>query len=61
MGSTEEEEQETGLAHLLMHDNATSVVWCMQVDSKEAKLDVVAWMAQNLIDAGYAGMRFALK
>ena len=33
----------------------------MKVDCKEAKLDLFAWMNQNLVDAGYAGMRVALK
>ena len=61
MGTMEEEEKETGVAHLLMHDNATSAFWCMQVDSKEAKPEIVAWMNQNLVDAGYAGMRLTLK
>ena len=61
MGTMEEEEKETGVAHLLMHDNATSAFWCMQVDSKQAKPEIVAWMNQNLVDAGYAGMRLTLK
>ena len=61
MGIAEEEEKETGVAHLLMHDNATSAFWCMKVDCKEAKPDIVAWMNQNLIDVGYAGMRVTLK
>ena len=33
----------------------------MQVDCKEAKPDIVAWMNQNLVDAGFAGMRVTLK
>ena len=27
-----EEEKETGVAHLLLHDHVTSAFWCMQVD-----------------------------
>ena len=46
---------------MLMHDNATSACWCIQVDCKEAKPEIVAWMDQNLVDAGYAGMRVTLK
>ena len=34
---------------------------CMQVHCKEAKLEIVAWMNQNLVDAGYAGMRVTPK
>jgi hypothetical protein len=44
-----------------MHDNGTSALWCMRVDSKEAKPDIVSWMNQNLINAGYAGVRLTLK
>ena len=61
MVTAEKEEKETGTAQLLMHDNATSALCCMQVDCKEAKPDIVAWMNQNLVDAGYAGMRLTLK
>ena len=61
MGIAEEEEKETGVAHLLMHDNATSAFWCMQVDCTEDKPEINAWMSQNLVDAGYAVMRVTLK
>ena len=61
MGTAEEEEKETGIAHLLMHENTTSALWCMQVDSKEAKPKIVAWKNQNLVDVGYAGVRVTLK
>ena len=43
MGTAGEEEKETGIAHLLMHDSATSACWCMQVDCKEAKPEIGAW------------------
>ena len=33
----------------------------MQVDSKEAKLAILAWMNQSMIDPGYADMRLTLK
>ena len=61
MGTSEEEEPEIGVAHLLMHDKSTSACWCMQVDSNEAKPDIVVWMNKKLTGAGYAGMRVAWK
>ena len=61
MGSAEEEEKDTGVAHLLLHHNVASAFWCMQVDCKEAKKEIIAWMNQNLVDAGDAGMRVTLK
>ena len=61
MGTMEKESKETGVAHLFMDDDATSTFWCMQVDCKEAKPEIVAWMNQNLIDAGCVGMRVTLK
>ena len=57
MGTAEEEENNTGIAHLLMQDNATSASRSMQVDSKEAKPEIAAWMHQNLVDSDYAGMK----
>ena len=42
MGTTGEEEKKTGVAHLLMPDNATIAFWRMQVDGKVAKPDIVA-------------------
>ena len=61
MGSEDDENDENGVAHLVMHDNGTSALWCMKVDSKEAKPEIVAWMNQNLIDAGYVGVKLTLK
>ena len=57
MGTAEQEDKESGIAHLLMHDNATNAFWCMQVDCKEARPEIVAWMNQNMVDAGYACLR----
>ena len=54
MRTAEEEEQETEIAHSLMHHNATSALLRMQVDC-------VAWINLNLVDAGYAGTRVTLK
>ena len=61
MNAELDDDNDYGVAHLVMHDNGTNALWCMKVDSKEAKPEIVSWMNQNLLNAGYAGVRLTLK
>ena len=61
MNANLDDNNEGGVAHLVMHDNGTNALWCMQVGSKEVKPEIVSWMNQNLINVWYAGVRLTLK